>query len=100
MRAPMVPAPRTATLLIFLCMSARGLSECGDGGASGEPFPAVFILTSTLDGEGGAAVSGMGQLQGVGPKNRAGARHSFYASARQRKSRAFASESGRRKKSI
>src|SRR3954465_2551552 len=69
MRAPMVPAPRTATLLIFLCMAERDLSDCGDEGGADEPFPAVLILTSTEDDEGGAAVSGMGQLQGVGPKN-------------------------------
>src|SRR5438874_6117083 len=69
MRAPMVPAPRTATLLIFLCIAVRGLSEWGDEGASGEPFPGALILISTVDGKGGAAVSGMGQLQGVGPKN-------------------------------
>jgi hypothetical protein len=49
-------------------MAERDLPDCGDEGKADEPFPAVFTLTSTEDGEGGAAVSGMGQLQGVGPK--------------------------------
>jgi len=49
-------------------MAARDLSDCGVEGEADEPFPAVLILTSTGEGEGGAAVSGMGQLQGVGPK--------------------------------
>jgi len=46
-------------------MAERDLSDCGDGGEVDEPFPADLIVTSAI---GGAAVSGMGQLQSVGPK--------------------------------
>src|SRR4051812_18601183 len=64
MRAPMVPAPRTATLLIFLCTAERALSDCGAEGEVDDPFPAILTLTSTGE-EGGAAVSGIRRLQGM-----------------------------------
>jgi hypothetical protein len=49
-------------------MAERDLSVCGDEDETGGRFPGVLTLTSMMAGEGGAAVSGMGQLQGVGPK--------------------------------
>jgi hypothetical protein len=49
-------------------MAERDLSDWGDEGCD-EPFPAVLILTSTVDREGGAAVSGMDNSRVLGPKS-------------------------------